>query len=150
RADVIEMAARIRALRPDAVLGADIIAGFPTEDEEMFCRSLDLVDEAGLTHLHVFPFSARPGTPAARMPKVKGDVVKARAARLRAKGAEAMARLLAAHVGRTESVLIEADGKGHSAHYLPVAVTGCTAEPGTILNVLITEADGNNLIGETR
>nr|WP_043743078.1 tRNA (N(6)-L-threonylcarbamoyladenosine(37)-C(2))-methylthiotransferase MtaB [Paramagnetospirillum magneticum] len=148
RGDVITLAARIRALRPDAVLGADIIAGFPTEDEEMFQHSLDLVDEAGLTHLHVFPFSARPGTPAARMPKVKGDVVKERAARLRAKGAAAMAAFLATRIGGVESVLIEKDGKGHSAHYLPVRVAGCAAEPGTILNVRITSVDGDELVGE--
>jgi threonylcarbamoyladenosine tRNA methylthiotransferase MtaB len=149
RADVIAMAAKIRALRPDAALGADIIAGFPTEDEAMFQKSLDLVGEAGLTHLHVFPFSARPGTPAARMPKVKGDVVKERAARLRAKGAAAMAGLLASHVGRTESVLIESGGSGHSLHYLPVRVKDCAAEPGTILNVRIVGVDGEALVGES-
>lgn len=150
RADVIGLAAKIRALRPDAVLGADIIAGFPTEDEAMFQKSLDLVDEAGLTHLHVFPFSARPGTPAARMPRVKGDVIKERAARLRAKGAAAMAAFLPTRVGGVESVLIEKDGKGHSAHYLPVTVAGCHASPGTILNVLITGIEGDGLVGESR
>jgi len=138
RGDVLALAARIRRLRPDVALGADIIAGFPTEDEAMFQRSLDLVDEAGLTHLHVFPFSARPGTPAALMPKVKGDVVKARAARLRAKGEVAMAGFLASRVGRDAAVLIERDGRGHCGHYLPVRVAGCAAEPGTILGVRIT------------
>lgn len=150
RADVIALAEKIRALRPDAALGADIIAGFPTEDEAMFQSSLDLVDEARLTHLHVFPFSARPGTPAARMPKLRGDVVKERAARLRAKGAEAMARLLTEHVGRVESVLIESGGAGHSIHYLPVRVKDCVAEPGTIVNVRITGMDGDTLVGEAQ
>ena len=138
RGDVLALAERIRRLRPDVALGADIIAGFPTEDEAMFQHSLDLVDEAGLTHLHVFPFSARPGTPAALMPKVKGDVVKARAARLRAKGEAAMAGFLASRVGRDAAVLIERDGQGHCGHYLPVRVAGCAAEPGTILGVRIT------------
>ena len=80
----------MRRLRPDIVFGADIIAGFPTETEAMFARSLDLVDECGLTHLHVFPFSPRPGTPAARMPQVAREIVKERAARLREKGEAAL------------------------------------------------------------
>ena len=138
RADVLDLARRIRDLRPDVALGADIIAGFPTEDAEMFQRSLDLVDEAGLSHLHVFPFSARPGTPAAKMPKVRGDVVKARASALRSKGEAAMAAFLAGRVGRVAEVLIERDGQGHCGHYLPVRVAGCAAEPGTILGVRIT------------
>lgn len=149
RGDVLSLANRIRDLRPDVALGADIIAGFPTEDEEMFQRSLDLVDEAGLTHLHVFPFSARPGTPAAKMPKVKGDVVKARAARLRAKGEAAMAAFLASRVGREASVLIERDGQGHCGHYLPVRVAGCAAEPGTILRVTLTGVTDGILEGRS-
>jgi threonylcarbamoyladenosine tRNA methylthiotransferase MtaB len=150
RGDVLRLADRIRSLRPDVALGADIIAGFPTEDEDMFQRSLDLVDEAGLSHLHVFPFSARPGTPAARMPKVKGDVVKERAARLRARGEAAMVAFMASRVGRTASVLIERDGQGHCGHYLPVRVQDCTAAPGTILNVRITGTDGDALVGDKR
>ena len=147
RADVIALAARIRDLRPDAALGADIIAGFPTEDDEMFARSLDLIDEAGLTHLHVFPFSARPGTPAARMPKVKGDVVKARAAALRAKGEAALAAALTARVGGVESVLIERDGQGHSAHYLPVRLIGGDATPGGIVAVRVERVEDGILVG---
>ena len=86
RDDAIRFCEEARRLRPDIVFGADIIAGFPTEDEEMFARSLDIVEECGLTHLHVFPFSPRPGTPAARMPQVAREVVKERARRLREKG----------------------------------------------------------------
>ena len=86
-------------LRPDIALGADMIAGFPTEDETMFARSVAFVEEAALDYLHVFPFSARPGTPAARMPQVPGNVVKARAAKLREAGAAATARALAARIG---------------------------------------------------
>ena len=147
RADVIAVAAKLRRLRGDVALGADIIAGFPTEDEAMFQRSLDLVDEAGLTHLHVFPFSSRPGTPAARMPKVPGDVVRERAARLRAKGEAAMDCFLAARLGREASVLVEKDGQGFCAHYLPVRVTGAPPE-GSMARVRITGRDGGVLIGD--
>jgi threonylcarbamoyladenosine tRNA methylthiotransferase MtaB len=150
RADVLELAAQIRRLRPGAALGADIIAGFPTEDEAMFQRSLDLVDEAELTHLHVFPFSARPGTPAAKMPKVKGDVVKERAARLRAKGSAAMAEFLAGFVGRDCSVLVESGNQGHSEHYAPVEIEACTLEPGQIHPITIIGVDGARLLGREK
>ena len=147
RADVVALAARLRALRGEVALGADLIAGFPTEDEAMFRRSLDLVDEAGLTHLHVFPFSARPGTPAARMPKVAGDVVKERAARLRARGAAAMEAFLSTRQGREASVLVEADGQGFCEHYLPVRVNGAPPE-GSVVRVRVAGRAGNALIGE--
>lgn len=146
RADVITLAARLRDLRPDIALGADIITGFPTEDEAMFQRSLDLVDEAGLTHLHVFPFSSRPGTPAARMPKVPGDVVKDRAARLRTKGEAAMDAFLNSRLGKTASVLVEKDGQGFCQHYLPVRISGGPAE-GIVAPVRITGRDGAVLVG---
>src|SRR5205807_3557646 len=98
RADAIAFCAELRRLRPDVVFGGDIIAGFPTETEAMFARSLDLVDECGLTHLHVFPFSPRPGTPAARMPQVARDAVKDRARRLRQRGEAALLRHLVGEV----------------------------------------------------
>ena len=101
RADAIAFCEQVRRLRPDVVFGGDIIAGFPTETEAMFARSLDLVDECGLTHLHVFPFSPRPGTPAARMPQVRREIVKERARRLREKGAAALRAHLDAQVGAT-------------------------------------------------
>ncbi|RAU23757.1 tRNA (N(6)-L-threonylcarbamoyladenosine(37)-C(2))-methylthiotransferase MtaB [Paramagnetospirillum kuznetsovii] len=148
RADVITLADRIRDLRPDAALGADIIAGFPTEDDAMFARSLDLVDEAGLTHLHVFPFSARPGTPAAKMPKVRGEVVKSRAAALRTKGEAALAAFMTGRIGKDARVLMERDGQGHCGHYLPVRITGRAAEPGTILAVRITGIVDGVLMGD--
>src|SRR5260370_5429576 len=107
RADAIAFCEEVRRLRPDVVFGGDIIAGFPTETEAMFARSLDLVDECGLTQLHVFPFSARPGTPAARMPPVAGDVIKDRARRLRAKGETAFRFHLEKEVGARRSVLAE-------------------------------------------
>lgn len=144
RADVIALAKRLRELRGDVALGADIITGFPTEDEAMFQRSLDLVDEAGLTHLHVFPFSARPGTPAARMPKVKGDVVKERAARLRAKGDAAMATFLESRVGQEVSVLIESEGEGLCERYLPVRLNGA-APGGGIVRARVTGVSAGKL-----
>ncbi|MBR9972324.1 tRNA (N(6)-L-threonylcarbamoyladenosine(37)-C(2))-methylthiotransferase MtaB [Magnetospirillum sulfuroxidans] len=146
RADVIALAARLRDLRPDIALGADIITGFPTEDEAMFQRSLDLVDEAGLTHLHVFPYSSRPGTPAARMPKVPGDVVKERAARLRTKGQAAMDAFVDSRLGKTASVLVEKDGQGFCQHYLPVRLTAAAAE-GAVMPVRISGRDGAVLVG---
>ena len=99
RADAIDFCAQVRRLRPDIALGADIIAGFPTESEEMFARSQDLVEECGLTFLHVFPYSPRPGTPAARMPQVDGNAIKQRAKRLRATGEAALQKRLASEVG---------------------------------------------------
>ncbi|MBF0324667.1 MAG: tRNA (N(6)-L-threonylcarbamoyladenosine(37)-C(2))-methylthiotransferase MtaB [Alphaproteobacteria bacterium] len=147
RADVVALAARLRSLRGDVALGADIIAGFPTEDEAMFTNSLELVDEARLTHLHVFPFSSRPGTPAARMPKVPGDVVKERAARLRAKGEAAMEAFVATRMGREVSVLVEQDGQGFCEHYLPVRLKAPAAE-GTIVRARVTGQDGTRLLAQ--
>ncbi|CAA7616482.1 Threonylcarbamoyladenosine tRNA methylthiotransferase MtaB [Magnetospirillum sp. LM-5] len=147
RADVVALAARLRELRGDVALGADIIAGFPTEDEAMFNSSLELVDEAGLTHLHVFPFSSRPGTPAARMPKVPGDVVKERAARLRAKGEAAMDAFLDTRLGREVAVLVEQDDQGFCEHYLPVRLKAPAAE-GTIVRARVTGRDGTRLLAQ--
>ena len=130
RRQVIELAEEIRSLRPDVVLGADIIAGFPTEDDAMFRNSLDLVDDAGITHLHVFPYSSRPGTPAARLKRVDGKVVEQRAAQLRAAGQVAMDRLLQSWVGKTARVLIEKEGQGHTDHYLPMRANG---QPGDVI-----------------
>ena len=112
RDDVLRLCARIRGLRPDAVFGADLIAGFPTETEDMFARSLDLIDAADLTWLHVFPFSPRSGTPAARMPQVPPGVRRERARRLREAGAAARGRFLAGRVGREERVVVERAGPG--------------------------------------
>src|SRR5437870_2852756 len=112
RADAIEFCAQVRRLRPDIALGADIIAGFPTETEEMFARSQDLVAECGLTFLHVFPYSPRPGTPAARMPQVNGVAIKDRAQRLRATGEAALRKRLAAETRATRQVLIESGKQG--------------------------------------
>ena len=149
REDALATCARARTLRPDIALGADMIAGFPTEDEAMFAGGLAFVAEAALDYLHVFPFSARPGTPAARMPQVPGNVVKERAARLRAAGAAATARALTARVGTVAQVLVEKDGFGHSEHYAPVRFAGVAAI-GSIVPVEIAQAAQDSLIGSIR
>jgi threonylcarbamoyladenosine tRNA methylthiotransferase MtaB len=143
RADAIQFCAKVRRLRPDIALGADIIAGFPTETETMFARSQDLVDECGLTFLHVFPYSPRPGTPAARMPQVPGDVIKERAKRLRAAGEAALARRLASERGRQRQVLIESPTQGRTEHFIPVAISGERA--GTVRALTVTGHDGARL-----
>jgi threonylcarbamoyladenosine tRNA methylthiotransferase MtaB len=144
RADAIAFCDQVRQLRPDVVFGADIIAGFPTETEAMFVRSLDLVEECKLTHLHVFPFSPRPGTPAARMPQVARPVVKERAARLREKGAMALARHLDGEVGARRSVLVETREMGRTEHFTPVRLQA--AEAGVIVVVRIAGHDGRQLL----
>ncbi len=145
RADAISFCKKVRRLRPDVVFGADIIAGFPTEDEAMFARSLDLVDECGLTHLHVFPFSPRPGTPAARMPQVERPVIKERAARLRAKGEAVLQRHLQAQVGKTLRVLTEYSPIGHTEQFTLVRFPIAPA-PGRIIDVRMAGHDGRSLI----
>jgi threonylcarbamoyladenosine tRNA methylthiotransferase MtaB len=146
RAEALAACRRARALRPDIALGADLIAGFPTESEAMFAETLSLVEEAALDYLHVFPYSARPGTPAARMPQVPGSVVRERAARLRAAGAAALTRSLAARVGRTARVLVERDGFGRSEHYAPVHFSAAMS-PGEIAAMRMTAATPQALVG---
>jgi threonylcarbamoyladenosine tRNA methylthiotransferase MtaB len=145
RADAIAFCAQVRRLRPDVAFGGDIIAGFPTETEDMFRRSLDLVDECELTQLHVFPFSPRPGTPAARMPQVSGDVVKDRARRLRVKGEAALRRHFDAEVGARRCVLTERGGLARTPQFTPVRLA-VPAEPGLILNIAIAGHDGRQLL----
>jgi threonylcarbamoyladenosine tRNA methylthiotransferase MtaB len=145
RADAIAFCDQVRRVRPDIVFGGDIIAGFPTETEEMFARSLDLVDECGLTHLHVFPFSPRPGTPAARMPQVARPVVKERARRLRQKGEAALRRHLDGEIGRERRVLTESGDMARTEQFTPVKLAS-SAEPGVILNRHITSHDGRQLL----
>jgi len=144
RADAVAFCDQVRRLRPDVVFGGDIIAGFPTETEAMFCRSLDLVDDCGLTFLHVFPFSPRPGTPAARMPQVARDVVKERARRLRQKAAAALSRHLAAQVGTRARVLAESRDSGRTEHFIPVRLNA-PIEPGVIVEAAIIGHDGRQL-----
>ncbi|MEX1661236.1 tRNA (N(6)-L-threonylcarbamoyladenosine(37)-C(2))-methylthiotransferase MtaB [Thioclava sp. 15-R06ZXC-3] len=145
RDDAIAFCEEARKLRPGIVFGADIIAGFPTEDEAMFQNSLKLVDECGLTFLHVFPYSARQGTPAARMPAVKGPAIKERAARLRAKGQAALSAHLDAQVGREHVVLTEGARLARTEGF--AEVTFDTDQPeGTVMRVHIKGHDGARLI----
>ena len=145
RADAIAFCAALRRLRPDMVFGADIIAGFPTETEAMFERSLALVKECGLTHLHVFPFSARAGTPASRMPQVPGPIATERARRLRALGAAALVQHLDAEIGAKRRVLVEAGGRGRTPQFTQVKLSRPIA-PGTILDLEIAAHDGRRLL----
>jgi threonylcarbamoyladenosine tRNA methylthiotransferase MtaB len=146
RADTLRFVAETRRLRPEMVFGADIIAGFPTETEAMFSRSLSIVDEAGLTHVHVFPFSPRPGTPASRMPQLDRAIVKERAARLRDKSAAALAAHLAAEQGAIRRVLVERGGGGHTEHFTPVRIAA--GSPGDILAARIVGNTPRALLAE--
>jgi threonylcarbamoyladenosine tRNA methylthiotransferase MtaB len=145
RADAIAFCDQVRRLRPDVVFGADIIAGFPTESEAMFAHSLDLVDECGLTHLHVFPFSPRPGTPAARMPQVARAVVKERARRLREKGERALRAHLDAEIGAQRCVLVESSSSGRTEQFTLVGLKPAV-ESGRIIDVTISGHDGRQLL----
>jgi threonylcarbamoyladenosine tRNA methylthiotransferase MtaB len=145
RADAIALCADLRRLRPGMVFGADLIAGFPTETEDMFTRSLDLVAECGLTYLHIFPYSPRPGTPAARMPQVAREVIKDRAKRLRQRGETALRHHLAAEIGAVRRVLTESDDNGRSEHFTPVRFD-TPVEPGIIVTARMTGHDGRRLI----
>jgi threonylcarbamoyladenosine tRNA methylthiotransferase MtaB len=144
RRDTIAFCEAVRAARPGASFGADIIAGFPTETDAMFDNSLRLVDDAGLTFLHVFPFSVRNGTPAARMPQVGGKITRERAARLRAKGEAATASRRAALVGTTQTLLMERPDMGRTPCFMPVHHN---AEPGAFVDVRIAGTAGKQLIG---
>jgi threonylcarbamoyladenosine tRNA methylthiotransferase MtaB len=145
RNDAIAFCNTVPRLRPDVVFGADVIAGFPTETESMFKNSLDLVDACGLTHLHVFPFSPRPGTPAARMPQLPREVVKERARRLRERGAVALRRHLDGEVGATRRVLTESREIGRTEQFTPVRFS-MPVEPGKILSLTMTSHDGRQLL----
>ena len=154
RARMLETCAEARALRPGMALGADLIAGFPTESETMFENTLALIEEAGLDYLHVFPFSPRPGTPAARMPQVPREIVRARAAALRAAGAAALARSLARRVGTIADTLIERPGFGRTEHHAPVRfpssfsdATPAGGRDNSIVRLRLTASDGHALTG---
>ena len=148
RTEAIAVARRARALRPEVALGADLIAGFPTETEDMFHRSLDLVAECGLAFVHVFPYSARAGTPAARMPQLSGRLVKERAAQLRAAGKAALAAELCSRVGGETNVLIERPGIGRAEFYAAVRFTG-GGDPGSVRRMHLVGSDRESLSGVT-
>ncbi|MGE3625176.1 MAG: tRNA (N(6)-L-threonylcarbamoyladenosine(37)-C(2))-methylthiotransferase MtaB [Hyphomicrobiales bacterium] len=144
RADSVAFCESLRALRPDIAFGADLIAGFPTETEEMFRATLSIVDDCGLSFLHVFPYSARPGTPAARMPQLAGPVIRERAARLRAKGAEALRGHLARQVGQQRTILMETGRIGRTPQFAAVEMSAA-GDPGSIVLARLTGHDGERL-----
>jgi threonylcarbamoyladenosine tRNA methylthiotransferase MtaB len=147
RDDVVRLAERLRTKRAELAFGADLITGFPTETDRQFEDTLALVDDAGLSFLHVFPYSPRPGTPAARMPQVAPPVRKARAAALRAKGEAAMTRLFARLVGDEHEVLVERGGRGHTPHFAPIVLAG-EVEAGTLVRARATGHRDGRLEGE--
>ncbi|HUW73339.1 MAG TPA: tRNA (N(6)-L-threonylcarbamoyladenosine(37)-C(2))-methylthiotransferase MtaB [Methyloceanibacter sp.] len=148
RADSVAFCEAMRRVRPDIVFGADIIAGFPTETEDMFKNSLSLVDDCGLTFLHVFPFSAREGTPAARMLQVNGAVVTHRAAALREKGVAALKSHLTNARGRRIQVLMETEAQGRSPDFTPVRLDPCAAGAGALVDAVVSGDDGASLLAE--
>jgi threonylcarbamoyladenosine tRNA methylthiotransferase MtaB len=148
RADALKLVAEVRAVRPDVAFGADFIAGFPTETEAMFDNTLSLVEEAGLAFLHVFPFSPRPGTPAARMPPVSRSVGKERAARLRAAGEGALRRHLDRQVGRTLAGLVERPGAARAEDFTEIAFEGGAAVGG-VAPLLVTGHDGRRVLARS-
>ncbi|WP_244639413.1 tRNA (N(6)-L-threonylcarbamoyladenosine(37)-C(2))-methylthiotransferase MtaB [Aureimonas endophytica] len=147
RDEALRFCADLRARRPEIAFGADLIAGFPTEDEAMAENTRALVAECGLAFVHVFPFSPRAGTPAARMPQLRPPLVRERAARLRAVAEEALARHLAQHVGRRASVLVEHGGRGRLADFTPVRMP--FGEAGTLIEARIAGHDGKRLLAAT-
>ena len=148
RAHAVGFCEEVRKLRTDMVFGADLIAGFPTENETMFQSSLSLVDDCGLTFLHVFPFSARPGTPAARMRQINGAVIAARAASLREKGVQALQRHLVNAKGRHIQVLMESEGRGRAGDFTPVKIDAAEGAP-KVLDAVVSGHDGSALIART-
>ena len=147
RAESIRFCYDIRRLRPDVVFGADLIAGFPTESDEMFANTLALVEECGLTYLHVFPYSSRQGTPAARMPQVPRPLIKARAAQLREKGEELLRHYLVSQCGQMAQVLVERDNKGRTAHFSEIRLNQAY-NAGEMVNARVTGHEDRQLIGE--
>lgn len=152
RADGLRFCEKARELRPDVVFGADIIAGFPTETDDMFDNTHKFIEEAGLTYLHIFPYSARPGTPAARMPQVEKSIIKRRAAVLRATGAKMLHQYFAAQTGREQSVLIESTDNamvtGKTDHFAPIMVaTDKTPAVGSVMKVKVTGTTEAHLLG---
>jgi threonylcarbamoyladenosine tRNA methylthiotransferase MtaB len=151
RSDALKLIADVRAVRPDTAFGADLIAGFPTESDEAFDNTLKLVEEAGLAFLHVFPYSARPGTPAARMPPVKGPVIKDRARRLREAGQAGLERHLQRQVGRTLLGLVEREGVARAEDFTEIAfdpALGGPAPQGQIAAFRVVGHDGTRVIAE--
>ncbi|HIF11297.1 MAG TPA: tRNA (N(6)-L-threonylcarbamoyladenosine(37)-C(2))-methylthiotransferase MtaB [Sneathiellales bacterium] len=148
RTDAIKTCEKIRNLRPDTVFGADLIAGFPTESDAMFENSLRLVDDCGLTYLHVFPYSVRPGTPAAKMPQTPGPIAKARAAKLRAAGTRALQTYLDRQTGTETDVLMETDHGGRTPQFAGIKFAEAQTA-GAIVRARVLGRKENTLLGVT-
>jgi threonylcarbamoyladenosine tRNA methylthiotransferase MtaB len=146
RDDALAVIAKLRAIRPNMVFGADIIAGFPTETDEMFDNTLRFIGEAGITYIHAFPYSPRPGTPAARMPQVSKAISRARAGLLRVEGEKQFAALCDTRLGRIETVLMERGGLGRTEQFVPMSVAGM--EPGSLASIRVTGRGPEGLVGE--
>lgn len=146
RAQAVDLVQRLHAARPDIAIGADLIAGFPTEDDDMHAANLALLDDCRIVHAHIFPYSPRPGTPAARMPQVPVPLIKARAAALRARAATLKARWLASLMGSVQTILIEGDGSGLTGQFARV-VPDAVLPRGTLADVRISEHEGDILRG---
>jgi threonylcarbamoyladenosine tRNA methylthiotransferase MtaB len=147
RQDMIDACRRARDLRPGIAFGADLIAGFPTETEAMFANTLSLVEECDLSFLHVFPFSPREGTPAARMPQAPPGEARLRAARLRQAGDAALRRHLARRIGSLDRVLVERDFQGRAEDYTPVTLDRPGLAPGAVVAVTLAAAADGGLVG---
>jgi threonylcarbamoyladenosine tRNA methylthiotransferase MtaB len=148
RAEAVALVGRLRRARSEIAIGADIIAGFPTESEEMFGNSLALIADCGIVHAHIFPYSARHGTPAARMPQLPPEVIRTRAARLRAAAADQRQRWLQGLIGGRHQVLVEQDGlSGHTEAFAPVRMS-TPHRPGSIVAVIIKGVEDGRLIAQ--
>jgi threonylcarbamoyladenosine tRNA methylthiotransferase MtaB len=145
RAQAVETVERLKKARPDVTIGADLIAGFPTESEEAAQNSIRLLDDCDIVAAHIFPFSARPNTPAGRMPQLEHETIKARAARLRSAAADRRTRWLDSLVGSRQTVLIENSEKGHSDGFAPIRMAG--SKRGDMGQATIIGRDGDHLIG---
>lgn len=146
RHHAVDFCERVKSIRPDVVFGADLIAGFPTETEEMFQNTLSLIEVCSLSYLHIFPYSPRPGTPAARMPQVTPSRVKARAAALRQEGEKALLKSLTSFLGKQATVLMEKEYFGHTEHFAPV-VLGSPHKVGSLVPVQLMDLEKNQIVG---
>ncbi len=147
RADAVSLVDKVRAIRPDIAFGADLIAGFPTEDETMFGNAVSLIDDCGLSFVHVFPYSPRPQTPAAKMPQLPRPLIKERAARLRAKGEEALVRHLSRQAGRTLNCVVEKPGFARAADFTEVLFEG-ESTVGQLADIAVHSHDGRRALGK--
>lgn len=147
REDAIDLSERLRLARSDIALGADLIAGFPTESEAAFENTLSLIDACGIAFVHVFPYSPRPGTPAARMPQLEKSVIKARSARLREAGQKALEKHFGLHIGKAREALCERDNIARLADFTPLRLAGSAGLTGRICKTHITGHDGKTLLG---